>query len=110
MAVGRGGWKVFPESLYGKAKDPGAVLLKESRDHAGDFVNAVLTREPPVSDLESAVRSDLVSQLSDISIRVGRPLTWDPEKETIVGDEEAAQRMARPMRAPWTLRNGGGVG
>ena len=51
--------------------------------------------------IETAVRSDLISQLSDICIRVGRKIRWDPKKETIVDDETAKKMMSVPMREPW---------
>ncbi|MGE5569586.1 MAG: Gfo/Idh/MocA family protein [Rhodospirillales bacterium] len=54
-----------------------------------------------VDPIDSAVRSDLISQLSDICIRVGRTVRWDPKKETILGDEEAKKMMSVPMREPW---------
>jgi hypothetical protein len=54
-----------------------------------------------VDSIGSAVRSDLIAQLSDICIRVGRTVRWDPKKETIVGDEEARKMMSVPMREPW---------
>jgi len=57
----------------------------------------------PVSDTGDAVRSDIISQLGDIAIRVGRKIIWDPIRETIVGDDDAARRMTRPMREPWRL-------
>jgi len=56
-----------------------------------------------VDDLHSAVRSDIICHLTDICIRRGRPITWDLEKETIVGDAEAVKMMSRPLREPWTL-------
>jgi hypothetical protein len=56
-----------------------------------------------VGNIESSVRSDLVSHLTDICSRVGRPIRWDPVKETIVGDDVACKMMSRPMRAPWHL-------
>ena len=52
-------------------------------------------------DIESAVRSDLVSQLSELCIRTGQPVRWDPQKETILGNEAARKMISRPMRAPW---------
>ena len=57
----------------------------------------------PVSNIDSAVQSDFMSHLGDIAIRTGRKIQWDPEKETIVGDEAAARMMRRAMRAPWTV-------
>lgn len=32
-----------------------------------------------------------------------RKIRWDPEKQEIVGDDEAAKMLSRPLRAPWSL-------
>jgi hypothetical protein len=77
--------------------------LEESRDQIENFVDGIISRKQPVDDLHSAVRSDLICHLSDICIREGRPISWDPVKETIVNDVAAAKRMHRTMREPWTL-------
>jgi hypothetical protein len=58
----------------------------------------VRTRRDPVSNIESAVQSDFMSHLGDIAIRLGRPVRWDPVKETIVGDEAATRMMTRAGR------------
>jgi hypothetical protein len=60
-------------------------------------------RVDPVSVIESAVQSDIVSHLSDIAIRTGRKIQWDPGRERIVGDADAARLCSRPMRSPWRL-------
>ncbi len=103
VAVTRGGWKVFPESLLKKAKDAGKKKLIVSGNHTRNFIDSCLSRTQPVSNLHSAVNSDMICHLCDISIRTGRKITWDPARETIVGDAEAAKRMHRAMRGPWTL-------
>ena len=41
--------------------------------------------------------------LTNIAIRTGRKLRYDPVKEQIVGDEEANRLVYQPMRAPWHL-------
>jgi hypothetical protein len=56
-----------------------------------------------VNLLESAIRSDTISHMSDIAIRLGRPVRWVPEKERIIGDHEAAKRLSRPVRKPWRM-------
>jgi len=99
----RGGWKVFPEGLYKKAKEPGDKRLPVSRDQIQNFVDCILSRGQPVDDLHSAVRSDIVCHLVDISARTGKEIAWNPEEETIVGNDEAVQMMSRPLRKPWTL-------
>ena len=74
-----------------------------SNHHYRDFLDCVLTRRTPVSNIDSAVQSDFISHLGDLAIRTGRKIQWDPKKETIVGDETAARMMRRAMRAPWTV-------
>ncbi len=49
-------------------------------------------------------RTKIVCHLTNLSIRLGRPLKWDPEKEVIVGDEEANGWLAREQREPYTIR------
>ena len=101
VLTSRRGWKTSSEALRRKAKDPGTIRLPVSRDHIEGFVNSVISREQPTGDLHSAVRSDIACHLTDIAIREGRPITWDPIKETIVGDEAAAKRMSRPAPRAW---------
>ncbi|MFB3902387.1 MAG: Gfo/Idh/MocA family protein [Acidobacteriota bacterium] len=103
VAVSRGAWKVFPEKLFKNARNPGQVRLKVSKSHPVNFVESIVAREQPISDLKTAISSDVICHLADICIRTGRPIQWDPAKETIVGDAEAVAMMRRPMREPWTL-------
>ena len=77
--------------------------LPVSPGHAQNFVDCVKSRQTPVSHIDDAVRSDNISQLCDIAVRTGRKITWDPKQEVIVGDDEAAKMLSRPLRAPWTL-------
>ncbi len=39
--------------------------------------------------------------LGVISIRLGRKLQWDPQKEEFVGDAQANSYVAREMRKPF---------
>ncbi len=103
VLVSRDGWKVSDEAIRQKAKDPGAKRLPVSRDQIQNFVDCVLSREQPVDNLHSAVRSDILCHLIDISARTGKKIEWDNRKETIIGNAEAAKMMRREMRKPWTL-------
>ena len=69
----------------------------------GDFVHCVKTRERPFRDIEIAHRTATHCHLGNIAYWLKRPLKWDPDKEEILGDPEAARWLDRPMRAPWTL-------
>ncbi len=101
LTISRGGLSAEPAGLLTSAIQPGETRLKESAHHARDFVTGIRTRVPPVSDLESAVRSDLISLLSDIAIRTGRRVRWDPTARTVVGDETARRMLSRTPRPPW---------
>jgi hypothetical protein len=50
-----------------------------------------------------ALRSATPGYLGLISMRLGRRIHWDPVKQEIVEDLEAARLMERPMRNPWHL-------
>ena len=39
--------------------------------------------------------------LANLSLRLGRQVRWDSEKEEIISDREASQMLVRPYRAPW---------
>jgi hypothetical protein len=69
--------------------------------HHQNWIHAIKTGAPAVDGIESAFRSDMISQLSELCIRTGLPVRWDPKKETIDNNEEARRLMRRPMRAPW---------
>jgi hypothetical protein len=71
--------------------------------HARNFLDAIRKQTEPSSPIESAVRSDLISHLSNIAVRTGRRIKWDPVKEKIVGDKEASKMMDRPSRQPWEI-------
>jgi hypothetical protein len=74
-----------------------------STNHYQNFVDGVKARTDGVSCLRDAVRSDVISHLCDIAVRLERKVTWDPKAEAIVGDAEASKRLTRAMRSPWTL-------
>ena len=70
-------------------------------DHMGNFFAAWQHGKHPISDVASQHRAVSCCHLGNISIRLGRKLTWDPAKEEFVGDDEANAMRSRPQRAPW---------
>ncbi|MFZ9935668.1 MAG: Gfo/Idh/MocA family protein [Luteolibacter sp.] len=84
-------------------RNPGPVTLHASRCHEHDWVDSMISRKLPVSDLASAVRSDILCHLGDISIRTGRKIKWDLDQRTIVDDEAARAMMYRTYRKPWSV-------
>jgi predicted dehydrogenase len=92
-----------PKSLLKEKFGPDEIHLAISNNHQQNFLDAVRTRTEPVAPIDVAVRSDALCQLSDIAIRLGRKLKWDPDKEEFPGDAEANRMLQRPMRQPWRL-------
>ena len=79
------------------------IRLYESRNQWANFVACVKSRQPTVNPIDTAVNGDLISHLSDISIRTGRTITWDPQRERIVGDRAAEAYLDRVPRLPWKV-------
>jgi hypothetical protein len=67
------------------------------------FAQAVRARRPAGGNAEAAHRTATLMHLTNIAIRVGRKIAFDPVKEEIIGDPEANRLVNQPMRAPWHL-------
>ena len=92
-----------PKSLLRRTAGPGEIRLPVSNHHQQNFLDCVKSRRDPAAPIEVAVRSDTLCHLSDIAMRLGRKLKWDPAQEEFVGDAEANRMRSRPMRSPWRL-------
>lgn len=101
--VNRGALSSNPPEIIKEPTGDGDVRLYESRNHYANFLQCVKTRKRPICDVEVGHRSVSACHLGNISVRLGRPIRWDPEKEEILADAEAARWLSRPMRAPWHL-------
>src|SRR6185436_10671381 len=71
------------------------------RGHMRDFLGAIRTRGRPVADIEEGHISTASCILANLSLQLNRTLTWDAQKQRVVGDAEANQRLRRPYRSPW---------
>ena len=71
--------------------------------HMANFFEAVKSRTQPISDVVSQHRSATTCHLGNISIRLRRMLTWDPELEVFVSDEAADAMTKREKREPFTI-------
>jgi predicted dehydrogenase len=131
IAVGRSGYEVFPDTKVNpvnavaailgghpvggpqpvpdeqgklwtqKEKDESGDAMKDYRRHARNFLDCMRSRKDPVADMESGHRVATTCHLANISLRTGRKVTWDAEREDIVNDPEAAAMLTRPYRKPW---------
>jgi glucose-fructose oxidoreductase len=93
-----------PAELVKEDEGSYKVQLVRSSYHAQNFLESVRSRRPAIAHIEDAFQSDVLCHLSDLAIRTGRKLVWDPKKEHFVGDREADRRLkCRKMRKPWKL-------
>ncbi len=92
-----------PESLREAPLKPDDLRLTVSRGQERNFIECVRTRKTPVAHIDDAVHSDTISHISDIAVRCGRKIVWDPVKEQIIGDEEASRMLTRAHREPWRI-------
>jgi predicted dehydrogenase len=72
-----------------------------NRAHQKNFLEAVASRGKPVADIEEGHISTASCILANLSMKLGRALTWDPVKQEVPGDAEANALLRRPYRAPW---------
>ena len=79
------------------------IKLYASTSHHKNWLECIKSRKPPICDVEIGHRSATVCHLGNIALRTGAPIVWDPEKEEIVGDAEAAKLMTKEYRKPWKL-------
>jgi hypothetical protein len=67
-----------------------------------DWIDCIKSRNKPFCDLDLGHRTAVICNLGNMSLRLGgRTIHWDPEKQVVVGDKEAAAMCAKPYRAPW---------
>jgi predicted dehydrogenase len=127
MAVGRGGYEVFPDIRVAPEKqippwsnppghpqpadlkpEPRTTARKEGEAggepmglHAQHFLDCVRTRQRPIADVEDGHQVTTACHLANLSLQLGRKLRWDAEKEEVIGDKEANGRLVRPYSKPW---------
>jgi predicted dehydrogenase len=66
-----------------------------------DWVDAMRARKDPLVTLEEGHRVAIVCHLANMSMDLKRAIQWDPVKQEVVGDKEAAALCRKPYREPW---------
>ncbi len=128
MSISRGGFEVYPDTKVpaerqiptwstppGHPQPPAGFQstpwteAKKGRGepsepmlpHARNFVDCIKSRKLPVADVEEGHYVSIACHLANISMRVGRKLRWDAQKEDFIGDREASAHLVRPYSKPW---------
>src|SRR5207302_2661545 len=89
----------FPEDKT--EKDIEIHVAEANRQHQRDFLRAIQSRGKPVADIEQGHISTASCILANLSMQLGRSLSWNAEKRQVVGDEEANKLLRRLYRGPW---------
>jgi predicted dehydrogenase len=71
------------------------------RGHMIDLLRNIETRGKPVADIEQGHISTASCILANLSMQLGRSITWDRAKQQVVADDEANKLLRRPYRSPW---------
>lgn len=85
---------------WGKA---GTQDVSVPHEHMHNFVACVRDRSEPVSDVWTHHRANTSCILAWIAALVGRKIAWDPEKQEVIGDEQANALLTRTHREPYSL-------
>jgi len=109
MVVGRhgGGWQVFGRPV---GREPVVIAQEYGRwsdeEHREDFCDAIRKGRRPNADIEEGHRSTLLSQMANISFRLGgEKLLVDPATETFTNSDRANGMLKREYRKPWEIPN-----
>jgi len=103
LFVDRSGYKLVPEQ---RARDLAEVEVKRfndmNLDHWRNFVQAIRSRQRPISDVETCARSTVTCLLGNVALRAGMRIDWDEKNWTTV-QPEARKWLRREARAPWKI-------
>jgi myo-inositol 2-dehydrogenase/D-chiro-inositol 1-dehydrogenase len=92
------------------ASDPGILTsrIKENEIHLyvseeqhGNWLDCIKSRKEPISPVEKGHRACSVCLITHISMKLGRKVFWDAEKEMFINDSEANKMLSRSQRAPY---------
>jgi predicted dehydrogenase len=79
--------------------------IPDSPGHMREFLDAVKIRNMETTcNIRYGHRLSKHGLLANIAYRTGHRLTWDDEREQIVGDPAASRYLTRTFRKPWNVK------
>jgi len=105
LRLDRGGFTV---ELDGAKGAPGeSVLAKQfepmEKEHVKRFLDAIRSRKTPAANIDEGHRTAVMCHLGNLSMRLGRSLEWDADREQIKTGQVDSRNLLKPYRAPWRL-------
>ncbi|MEO6723322.1 MAG: Gfo/Idh/MocA family oxidoreductase [Ferruginibacter sp.] len=103
------GKKIHKDVVYEKEKYPEDLTEKDielnaapaTRLHMIDFLKSIKDGSKPIADIEQGHISTASCIIANMSMKLGRPLIYDPKERKIINDAEANALLQRPYRQPW---------
>ncbi|HEX6960999.1 MAG TPA: Gfo/Idh/MocA family oxidoreductase [Lacipirellula sp.] len=84
------------------------VIKSETEFNHRNWIDCIKDGGTPNASIEIAHRTAAAAHLGNMAIRTGRAIHFDPETETVAGDEEATALLGRKYRAEghWAIPRG----
>jgi len=82
---------------------PDEIHLYESKEHHGNWLDCIVSRQTPITPIEVGHRACSVCLLNHTSMKLNRKLLWDPIKERFKNDDEANAMLSRTNRWPYVI-------
>ena len=102
--VNRGKITASDPAILREKAGPGEIHLYESKDHTDNFLSCIYDGKPTATPVEISHRSITIAHLANIALRTGSTsLKWNPQTETIKGNEAASKLLSKEWRKPWVL-------
>ncbi|HEU4551340.1 MAG TPA: Gfo/Idh/MocA family oxidoreductase [Chitinophaga sp.] len=79
------------------------VHLYETKDHHGNWLECIATRQAPITPIEVGHRACTVCLLNHAAMKLQRKLYWDPVNERFRNDDAANALLTRSQRWPYML-------
>ena len=104
LKVGRKKIETSPSELATRVIGVNEKHVYKSENHYKDFLQAMRNRSKPICDVEIGHRTSSLCNITNIAYELGRPLAWDPKKETFKSDKEANALLSRKLNGEWAIK------
>jgi myo-inositol 2-dehydrogenase/D-chiro-inositol 1-dehydrogenase len=92
------------KSLLNWTPGPQDLALPYKRSEKRDFLDGVRSRGAVLCDAEVGHRNTTLCHLGLAAITVGKTLRWDPTRQEVIGNSQAAELLKpKPYRGSWKL-------
>ena len=94
---------ILPEGNRMNGMKTPPVSIPPSPGHELEWLECIKSRKQPSCNPGYHVLIDVPIALSTLSLKLGRSISFDPDKEKIIGDSEAESLSVPEYRSPWKL-------